>query len=912
MEPAELRGRRRELQLTQSQLGRALGVSANTIARWERGDLHIRHAEMVAAALDNLDSQGKPPHNLPAEMSSFVGREKQVAHVVQRLETSRLLTLTGPGGVGKTRLALTIAHEVLPHHRGGVWLVDLSRIADPSLLGLTIASTLGVKQRPGQSVAAALTAATGQKRLLLVLDNCEHLVEECAELASVLLRSCPNLRILATSREILHVPGETRWQVPPLSIPESASIAPEEALRTSEAVQLFLERARAVVPSFVVTPDNYAAVAEVCIRLDGLPLALELAAARLNVLEPREIVARLDARFRLLDKAPRTAPSRHQTLRAVLDWSYGLLTPSERTLFTRVAVFAGGWDLEAAAAVCSEGDVGSSDVLDALTRLVEKSLVTVTADAGPRFRLLETVRDYAWDCVGASDEADRLRERHAAYFLDFAKRLGTEASATGPEAVRALEQLRREEANLRDALSWAADTGNGDVALRMAGALAEVWYRLGSFGEGRHWLSLVLAMPGASAPTSERAWALDGAGWLAVCQGDYATALAMNEECLGIARGFRDPLLQSRALINLGVAAIWRGEYATARELLQEAHAHTRGTGDRIGTAMALMDISWLELNLGDYRAADAQIDELLALGQSLRSTWVTAAALTLSGSAAFARGELALARKLLDESLIAARASGDLRFIAVSLDALGNLALAEGDADSAGASLRESLQIRRDVGAWPEFAVSLESLAEVQAAVGQWQRALHVFAAATGQRKLLAAPQTERQHAAAQRWLARARAVLGDQSFDAALAAGRTMALDDLLSDALTGAGAMPTGSSRLTSVRSVGPLTSREREVVALVACGFTNKQIARELVITERTAENHLRHIFDKLGAATRAQVAAWAVAHEVLDPAQIMSSRTLGPVPVQSQSFSGSVLHTGAREARMRVSPSWQQE
>jgi tetratricopeptide (TPR) repeat protein len=516
-----------------------------------------------------------------------------------------------------------------------------------------------------------------------------------------------------------------------------------------------------------------------------VPLALELAAARMNVLDLNQMNARLSDRFSLLVRGPRTAHPRQQTLRAALDWSYELLGAAERKLFERLAVFAGDWDLEATEAVCAGDGLEAAQVLDLLMRLVDKSIVTLSSGEPRRYRLLETIRAYARQRLAASGESDRAHTRQAAYAVDLAKRLGKEVSATGPEANAALEQLKQEWDNLRAALRWTVDSQAGDLALQLAVALAEVWYRLGFFDEGSYWLAQVLALPEAAAPSFERAWALNGAGWLALCQGQYANGLALNEESLTIGRTLNDPLLVSRGLINLGVGAEQHGDYATARELFEQTLAMARG-GDALGEGMALSNLSRLAVEIGDYTRAEEYGGALLTLGRALRSAWLTAAALKQLGLAAFGQGKLVEARQLLEECVVAARASGDRNSVASSLGALGQVTLTQGHQQHAEALLRESLRLYSDVGDWPHIPTRLESLAHASAIQGQAEQAVRFLGAAAGLREVLQLSQTPRERTVIAGWLPKPRDHLGAEAFEAAWAAGRATPLEQV-ADALS-----------------------------------------------------------------------------------------------------------------------------
>ncbi|HEY8744448.1 MAG TPA: adenylate/guanylate cyclase domain-containing protein, partial [Chloroflexota bacterium] len=411
------------------------------------------------------------PHNLPLQLTSFIGRERELGELTRRLQTARLLTLTGSGGAGKTRLALQVAAELVPRYPDGVWLAELAPLADPALVRRTVAAAVGVREAPGQAILDTLLAALREKRLLLVLDNCEHVLDACARLADALLRGCPGVQLLAASREALGVAGEVSWRVPSLAVPSLEQRVAHEQVAEYDAVQLFVERAQAALPSFSITAQNAMALAQVCARLDGIPLALELAAARVKGLTVDQLADRLHDRFRLLTGGSRAALPRQQTLRAAIDWSYDLLDEAEQRLFRRLAVFAGGWTVEAAEAVCAGDGLAHEDVLDILLRLVDKSLALAEER---RYRLLETVRQYGRDRLAASGEAGAVYARHAAFYLALAEELEPQFMLGGPTIGR--DGLVAEIDNQRAALNWYADSDDVEAVLRLAGALLWYWF----------------------------------------------------------------------------------------------------------------------------------------------------------------------------------------------------------------------------------------------------------------------------------------------------------------------------------------------------------------------------------------------------------------------------------------------------
>ena len=515
-----------------------------------------------------------PPNNLPLQLTSFIGREREVANLRKLLVgEARLATLTGPGGSGKSRLALAAASGMVEGFEDGVWWVGLAPVSDPDLVPQTVASTLGVRERPGRSLTEALVAYLESREVLLLLDNCEHLVEACAALADTLLHACPKLKILATSREALAVAGERSWQVPPLSSPDSRVLAAGE-LGRFESVRLFVERARYRRPEFKLNAETAPSVTEVCRGLDGIPLAIELAAARVGALSVAQISDRLGHSLKLLSESNRTSPERQRTLRAALDWSYELLDEAERKLFGRLSVFAGGFTLEAAEAVGAGDEAESDEVLDLLEHVIDKSLVV--AEAGEedalRYRLLETVRQYGMEKLAEFGEAGRVRRRHAEYYLALAEEAEPELS--GSRQGIWLEQLEAEHDNFRAVLGWALESGEADLGLRLAGALGEFWHTHGPLSEGRRWLEMCLSEEdGASSPYA-RAKALNEAGWITVFQGDEGTALL--EVSLALFKELGDKAGIASALANLGQAAGLYGDIGRVSALREEAEALRR------------------------------------------------------------------------------------------------------------------------------------------------------------------------------------------------------------------------------------------------------------------------------------------------------------------------------------------------
>jgi predicted ATPase/DNA-binding CsgD family transcriptional regulator len=764
--------------------------------------------------------------NLPVQVTRFVGREREIAEVGRLLATTRLLTLTGAGGCGKTRLALRIAADALPGYPDGAWLVELAAVADPALVPQTVAFAVGARELPGQTATDGLVHFLRGRTLLLLLDNCEHVVDAAARLADALLRSCPSLRVLATSREALGAAGETAWRVPSLALPPSAAgELPLDRLAEYEAIRLFVDRARAANPAFAVTAANAPAIADVCGRLDGIPLAIELAAARVRVVSAEQIAARLDDRFRLLTAGPRTAVPRQQTLRATVDWSYDLLSEPERALLRRLAVFAGGWTFEAAEAVAAGDGLQSHALLDLLAQLVDKSLVIADEQRGAaRYRLLETLRQYAHERLAEAGEAERTRDRHLAHFLALAEE--AEPALRGAAALAFLDRLAEELDNLRAALEWSL-RGRGDAALRLSGALAWFWWARDRHTEGRRWLARALAAdPDRSAA---RMKALHGAGWLAHHQRDLDEARALLDESLAIARGSGDRWTEAFVLHVQGRVAYFAGDPAGVRALGRES----------------------------------------LAVAEEVGDDWLTAWPLHLLGIAAYIEGDYPAARAYYERSLAIRRAVGFREGVGVLLCLLGIAAVRERDLARAHAHFREALTaVQGLLGAWGlgNILACFAGLAGVQ---GDPVRAVRLAGACAAVQESWQTPGIPLMEAILADELARARRALGEDAYAAAWADGRAMSLEEGVADALAleAAPAPEPTASGPAPERAVpfGELTATEARVLRLMASGRTSKEIAGELVVAVSTVDRHLTHVYQKLGVRNRAEATAFALTH-----------------------------------------------
>jgi predicted ATPase/DNA-binding SARP family transcriptional activator len=766
-------------------------------------------------------------HNLPHPVTSFVGRVTEMAELQRLLDTTRLLTVTGAGGCGKSRLALEAAHDLLPETADGVWLVELASLAGPALVPQRVATVMGVREQPGEALTRTLIHALQSQRLLLLLDNCEHLLDACASLVEALLRDCPGVQIVATSRESLNIPGERLYRIPPLTFPEAdRPPAARHELGQFEAVHLFVERASAVSPGFDLSDQNAASVARICRQLDGIPLAIELAAARVKALSVEALAERLDDRFSMLTGGSRTALSRHRTLRACIDWSYAPLSEPERALLRRLSVFAGGWSLEAAEAVGADDEtagtatavpaVHSHDVLDLLTKLVDKSLVVYENGGGDvRYRLLETIRQFAQECLAESDEEEAIRRRHAEYYLGLA--MEAEPRLWTPDSGAWLDRLEREQDNVRAVLGWvvaraAFPTGDEavEIGLRLGRALHLYW-ETRSVREGREWLERLLTSSAGTARgavpkrTDVRARAVFTVGTLAWMQGDMNAAKRSHQECLSIGRELEDRWLIAIALQGLGVVACCEGEYQEARTLFEESLSLRRELGDRRRIAIACNNLGFVTRELGDYDRAQALLEESLALSREFGNDLQAAKPLIVLGTVQMMRGDYPGALGYLHESMAITQELGVPRELAIALCCLGMVARLEGDLETSRARYVESTRLHQRLGNRFELVPCLVGLACTSVAIGEqavrtdeetesprarawWARGTRLFGTAealceTNRWTLFATDQIDRE-----RWVAAARAGLGEAAFAAAWAQGRALSLDQAVAQALEG----------------------------------------------------------------------------------------------------------------------------
>jgi non-specific serine/threonine protein kinase len=761
--------------------------------------------------------------NFPAKVTRFIGRKRELSQIAEAIDAHRLVTLHGPGGVGKTRLALQVAAAARDMFGQGAWLVELSAIRSPDLLAPEVAKALGLPDVPPGDPDGALARHLADAGLLLVLDTCEHLVAACAALASALLAGCPDLRILATTREPLGVPGEQVVLISPLEVfaerdtpargPADVSADDLAAIGRSEAVELFLDRARAIVPGYALTTGNADAVARLCRKLDGIPLAIELAAVRLRSMSANEIAGRLDDRFRILGTA-RTLTGRHRTLRAAVQWSHELCTPAGQRLWALLSVFPADFTGEAAEAV---GGPGTSEVL---ARLVNKSIVTPDQDTAPgeppRYRLLDTMREFGSELLPAG-ERDGARLRHRDYFQGLVARAAAESA--GPGQVRWMAWVEREADSLRAALGYSfATPGQQAAGLAMTVGLRCYWLMLGAFGEGRRWHEQALT---ACLGSRGNAWAVFGAGILAAQQGDLATAGPLLEQAASLAAGLPDPALTAYVTDARGMVALYAGDVQAAMKLHAAALAYFEEAG--FADAPALVCYSRLAsacmLSLELDRAVELS-ERCTRRCQEMGEQWALGTAAWVRGAARWLSGDSEAAMADTVASLRMKEPPGDRHTITMCLDLIAESLAARGDFDR-----------------------------------GDYTRAAELCGAGGAMWETLIAPlQTRPAHAAIRTdGAAKCRAALGEAKFEAALRRGAAMSLAEAI--------AVARGQAREAASAEPRPLTRREQEIASLVARGLGNRGIAEQLYLSKRTVDSHLEHIFAKLGFTSRTQLANW---------------------------------------------------
>ena len=870
------------------------------------------------------DTPPAPLWHVPASFTPLVGREQDVAAACALLARPgvRLLTLLGAGGIGKTRLAMQLAMQMRERYANGVCFVALATISDPGLLLSSIAHELGLQEGGAQPLVETVQAWLGDKQFLLLLDNLEQIVS-AAPLLEELLEACPRLAIVVTSREVLHLQAEHLFPVPPLALPDLAQLPERGDLAQYAAVALFVQRAQAILPGFQLTTSNRQVIAEICVRLDGLPLALELAAARVRVLPPQALLARLSQRFQVLTGGWRTMPERQQTLRSTIQWSYDLLPAQEQRLFRRLTVFVGGCTLQAVDALYSALGDGAGSQLDGVASLIDKSLLHQTEQEReePRLVMLETIHEYGQEALAASGEREAARRAHALYYLNIAEQ--AESRLGGPEQIRWLERLERDYDNLRAALDWSleqaeqektGEVGRSEIALRLGRAIRRFWVRHGYLSEGRDFLERALARSGGASPPV-RANALIAAARIALSQGDYDQGEAWAEESLAVCRKHGDKAGAAYSLYLLAWVAWERGHAEAARAWHEESLALYREIGDKENVAYELDELARLLSKQGDYDRAYTLVEESLAIPRELGNKWGLASslynladirlasqgdlalvsslleesaalyqeigeregiadALYLRGQVALRQGEAARARKLAEESLALYRKMGHRQAVAETLVLLAKVVAVQADYPAARALYEESLALCNEMGSQVVMASCLEGLAAVILAQGQPVRAVRLLGTAEALRASADAPIQLVERAEYESLVNRAQARLTKSAFSAAWSEGRTMLLAQVLS--AQGAATMPVSispqppppSPAKTPPGYPAGLTAREVEILRLVVQGLTDAQVAEQLVISPRTVNWHLTSIYGKLAVSSRSAATRYAIEHRLV--------------------------------------------
>ena len=822
--------------------------------------------------------------HLPEEPNRFIGREREIAELRRMLRQARALTLCGPGGIGKTRLALRILSAAADEFPDGTWLVELADLRQPDLVTSRVAAWIGVSEEAGRPLLDTLADALRPRRLLLALDNCEHLIEACAQLSRRLLSDSPGLRLLNTSREPLRIAGETAWQVPPLSVAAPGAGQDAGDVARCEAVRLFADRAAAARPGFAVDAGNAAAVAAICRALDGVPLAIELAAARVRVLSPEQIKARMDDRFGLLTAGDRSAAPRQQTLRATIEWSHELLDPAERVLFRRLSVFA-GWSLEMAEQVCAGDGIPAGDVLGLLAALVDKSLVgTEPAVLGQvRYRMLDTIREYAAVHLAEAGEAGPFQHRLRDYSLRAAEHNGAlglaRIPASWPDRVDALRRYDVDAGNVARVLTWCLEDADAETGLRICAAVSPCWIVWGTFAEGREWLDSFLALGAEGVPAGVRGAATVVRAQLAL-PSDPASAESLVRAGLGLCREAGDEFWTAVGLNLLTEITLHTGRTGEAAASADEALAIAQAAGDGWNEGYALGTRAALAAGTGQLREAEQLARASVAVMRRIDQQWGAARALLGLGDLARLRGHPGEAHSRYVEALPVLQEVGARPEIARCLAGLGRVALDLGATAQARPHLAGSLQLSQATGSRIGVARGLEAFAGLAVDEHRPELAVHLVAAASALREAAGLPSLP--GARAERYLAPARR-LGNAEVARLWARGLALSSEEAVALALEedlsdGSGAPGVTDAYEVAAAPPSSLTRREQQIAALIATGHSNKAIAEELCISPTTVARHVANILAKLGFRSRTQIAAW-VADRASAPDPRRASRGL---------------------------------